>query len=101
MDSFLQHYLGSTELRYDTRVSPVLAPSFQHLPMTHLFAAECDPVRDENVRYYEQLVSAGVPASIQVYEGMTHGFLWFANRLKIARQALLEGVIAMKKALQA
>ena len=44
-------------------------------PRARIAVAANDPLRDDGVRYGEDLRRAGVEAQVVVYEDMTHGFL--------------------------
>lgn len=101
-DWFLDHYAPTSRVnRHDIRISPLLADSVQHLPKTLIIAAECDPMRDEAIAYYEKLNASGVNVQIVIFPGMTHGFLWYAqtHRHQTAIYAIRLGVEKIKEQL--
>jgi len=72
----------------DSRVSPVLADDFKDLPYTTIMGAQYDPMRDETVRYVQELVAAKVPVNAVYFPGMIHGFLWYSKVLETPKFAL-------------
>ena len=56
------------------RVSPLRSTGLGGLPEAFLILPEADPLRDEGLRYAEQLRQAGVRTDARVYPGMIHGF---------------------------
>jgi len=61
--------------------SPAVAPqvparveSFVGLPPAWIFTGGLDLFRDENIRYAQGLMAAGVATELTVYPGVCHGF---------------------------
>ncbi|MFJ2686440.1 alpha/beta hydrolase [Pseudomonas sp. NPDC087342] len=54
---------------------PLLADNFSGLPPALIAVAQFDPLRDDGVRYAEQLNAAGVSAKLYYGEGLVHGCL--------------------------
>jgi hormone-sensitive lipase len=79
----IEGYLGSAEATRDPRVlsnplvSPAVAPDevLARLPCTRILVGDCDPLRDESIRFAARLERLGVNVSLRVYEGLPHGFL--------------------------
>lgn len=70
-------YLGDSE-----PVAPQVPSrleSYEGLPRTSIFTAALDLFRDENIRYAEELLRAGVAADLIVYPGACHGFQFVAG----------------------
>lgn len=72
---FMNHYLSSEAQKLDPRVSPLLAPDLSGLPPAHIVTAEFDALRDEGEAYGERLREAGVPVTVNRYDGMIHEFM--------------------------
>ena len=53
---------------------PARLNDFSNLPPTWMFTAALDLFRDENIRYAEALLRAGVATDLIVYPGACHGF---------------------------
>ncbi len=85
---FITNYCRSTDDYAHCRVSPALAKDFTGLPPTLIIGAECDPMRDESIFYYQQLVAAKVPVNAVYFLGVTHGFLWYSQLVDTAQIAL-------------
>ncbi len=54
--------------------SPLQARQLADLPPATIVTAGFDPLRDDGIRYAEELRDAGVDVSHEHYEGMIHGF---------------------------
>ncbi|MDF2443978.1 MAG: acetyl esterase [Subtercola sp.] len=87
MEWFFSHYVDAAG-RADPDVSPVYSDDLAALPRTLVLVAEYDVLADDGRRYAEQLTAAGVPTTLSVRAGMTHGFLRLHNHLDAARDAL-------------
>lgn len=72
---FMDHYLTSEDQKLDPHVSPLLAPSLEHLPTTFIVTAEFDALRDEGEQYGARLRAAGVHTIVNRYDGMIHEFI--------------------------
>jgi acetyl esterase len=55
-------------------VSPLHAPSLEHLPPTLLITAEHDPLRDEGNAYANRLQHAGIDVVTRTEPALPHGF---------------------------
>ena len=53
---------------------PARVESYEGLPPTWIFTAALDLFRDENIRYAQSLLAAGVPTELLVLPGACHGF---------------------------
>ena len=74
VDDYHALYLrGSPEP--DAYAMPLLATDFSGLPPAWIAVAQFDPLRDDGVRYAEQLAAAGTDASLYYGEGLVHGCL--------------------------
>ncbi|MET8279929.1 alpha/beta hydrolase [Micromonospora sp. NPDC005174] len=68
------HYLAEPEQSRDPLASPLRADDLSGLPAALVITAELDPLCAEGQRYAERLGAAGVPARVDHYPGMIHGF---------------------------
>jgi acetyl esterase len=71
-------YHGSASIT-DPFVSPLHAKDLRGLPPAVIVTADCDPLRDDGIRYAERLRGAGVPVRFENYTGMPHAFLSIAS----------------------
>ena len=55
--------------------APLTDTDFSGLPPTAIFVAECDPLREDGIAYYENLRAAGVRAHLVEEPGLVHGYL--------------------------
>lgn len=59
----------------DPLITPLLSDELTKLPNTAIIAAEHDVLLDENQTFAAALIAAGVPCSLHVEPGVTHGFI--------------------------
>jgi acetyl esterase/lipase len=85
---FWNHYLTSEGEGGDAYASPLRAPDLRGLPPATVITAEFDPLRDEGESYGEKLAAAGVPTTVQRYDGMIHGFFAMTDLLEQAKAAM-------------
>lgn len=66
---------------HSTLFSPLLRPDLRGLPPAYFQVAGLDPLRDEEEIYERFLDEAGVPTSLDVYEGYGHMFWtnWYVS----------------------
>jgi acetyl esterase len=87
---FWDHYLTDAVAANDPYVSPLRAARLDNLPPALVQTAEYDPLRDEGEAYAEKLRAAGTPATTSRWNGMNHGFLFWAGRVDKAGDAMRE-----------
>jgi epsilon-lactone hydrolase len=79
-------YLARGELT-DPLASPLFG-SFVGLPPLRVHVGNDEVLRDDSLRYVERAVAAGADATVDVWEGMVHGFPGNAGHLEAADAAL-------------
>ncbi len=87
MQWFFGHYAPASDWS-DPRISPLNHEHWQGTPATWIGVADHDVLRDDGIRYAERLKANGVPVTLTVYPGMTHGFIRMANLIDVAQQAV-------------
>ena len=89
---FWDHYLADESQKSDPLVAPLrLAADFagiDELAQALVITAEYDPLRDEGEAYGRLLGELGVPAEVNRYDGMIHGFFGMAGVMDTARVAM-------------
>ena len=101
MDWYIAHYLSGGEgAADDPRVSPLLAvdDALAKSPPTHVVTVETDVLRDEGEVYAARLESAGVPTTLQRYEGMFHGFFALPELIDAGRDAVRDAARELRRA---
>jgi acetyl esterase len=101
MHWYIEHYLSGGEgARDDPRVSPLLADdaALARSPATLVVTAEIDPLVAEGEAYGQRLRAVGVETTVTRYDGMFHGFIWYADFVDGARLALDEVAAALATA---
>lgn len=88
----IEKYRGATAVD-DPFVSPLHAPDFSGLPPAVVVTADCDPLRDDGIRYADRLREAGVPVRFENYLGMPHAFLSLASLCRPAAQKCIDMLV--------
>ncbi len=87
MEWFFKHEAASEADLKDPRLDLVKAADLKGLPPTTIITAEIDPLRSDGEMLAESLGKAGVKASIQNFEGVTHEFFGMDAVVKDAAAA--------------
>ncbi len=95
---FFTNYLRDDSDRDDWRFAPLMAPSLARVAPAWIALAQYDPLLDEGKSYAERLESAGVPVSVNLYEGMIHGFFQHGGFVPKAREAHAQACAALRAA---
>lgn len=74
---FWRQYLADESDAANPYAAPLRAETLDGIAPTLIFAAECDPLRDEAEAFHRRLADAGVAATLSRCRGMIHGFLAF------------------------
>ena len=91
-------YLEKPEQQQDWRAAPILG-SLEGLPPAHLIVGSLDPLQDDSRRLAAALKEAGVPHTLNVYDGLNHGFIRYGRLVAAARGALGDCAAALRKGL--
>jgi acetyl esterase len=84
---FWEQYLPGGQGADDARAVPWLA-TLEGLPPLSLFIAECDILADDTWDLLPRLEAAGVPATLDVFENATHGFIALSRLYAPAADAM-------------
>jgi len=100
MEWFWNHYLGpdSDAEKTNPYACPLRAKNLAGLPPALVMTASHDPLRDEGERFAQRLISAGVKVTCTRYEGVTHGFISFADALDKGKAGQQQAAEALKVA---
>jgi acetyl esterase len=93
-------YLEKPEQQSDWRAAPILA-NLSGLPPAYLIVGGLDPLLDDSHRLSAALTSAGVANTLDVYDGINHGFIRYGRLIGTARRALADCAAALRKGLAA
>jgi acetyl esterase len=91
-------YLEAPRQQQDWRAAPILA-NLAALPPACLLVGNLDPLLDDNRRLSAALKSAGVAATLNVYDGLNHGFIRYGRLIGAARRALADAAAALRQGL--
>lgn len=87
MMAYFDHYVRGPEDLDDPRAVPLKA-DFTGFPPTFVAAAGLDVLRDDAIRLDARLRTAGVTCTLDVYEGVTHGFMGLTRMLPKAQEMI-------------
>lgn len=98
MEWFWNNYLGSDAEKTNPYACPLRAKNLAGLPPALVMTASHDPLRDEGERFAQRMISAGVKVTCTRYEGVTHGFISFADALDKGKEGQRQASDALKVA---
>jgi acetyl esterase len=98
---YWDQYLARPEDGKSPLASPLKAENLVGLPPALIITAGFDVLRDEGLAYADRLKAAGVPATVQHYPGMIHGFLQMADSFDQGKLAIKVTGQALRSALRA
>ena len=93
-------YLEKPEQQQDWRAAPMLG-DLKGLPPAHLIVGSLDPLLDDSHRLAAAFKQAGVPHSLKVYDGISHGFIRYGRLIGTARRAVSECAAALRQGMSA
>ena len=91
---------GDLDQWNEKELSPLNDADFTNLPRTTVFAAQCDPLRDDGERYCEKINQAGGQAAFVEEIGLPHTYLLARHCVDRARNAfknIVTALMAMEK----
>ena len=97
---FWDHYLTDPQEAANPLASPLRARDLSNLPPALVVTAEYDPLRDEGELYAARLREAGTRAITSRWDGMNHGFFFWAGRVDKAGEAMAESCTWLRQAFQ-
>ncbi len=74
LDYYAANYAKNQNLK-DWRVSPLFYKKFDKLPPAIILTADCDPIRDDGMRYGKKLIHAGGQVAEKNIPGVIHAFM--------------------------
>lgn len=96
MDFYASMRTGGKLTLWDKKeLSPLNDPDLSGLPPTVVFAAQCDPLRDDGHKYCEKINAAGGKAQFIEETGLVHSYLLARHCLSKAETAFENIVIAL------
>ncbi|MEG3193429.1 alpha/beta hydrolase [Lysobacter sp. D1-1-M9] len=87
MQWFVEHYFESPQQTADPRIALAKRDDLAGLAPATIILAQIDPLRSDGRAYAEALRAAGVPVTLEVYDGVTHEFFGMAAVVDKAEQA--------------
>jgi acetyl esterase len=91
-------YLENPAQQNDSRAAPILG-NLKGLPPAHLIVGSLDPLLDDSHRMAAALKAVGVPHTLNVYDGINHGFIRYGRLIATSRRALGDCAAALRQGL--
>lgn len=88
MECFIDAYVPDRAQRRDWRCSPLLAESFEGLPLLALLTCGLDPLRDEGRSYAARCAKAGVDVHLIEAPGHIHGIAMLRRAIPSSQEIL-------------
>ena len=98
---FVQHYVRDAKDKTDWRASPLRAGNFANLAPALVVTAAFDPLGDEGEAYAKALADAGVPVTLERFDGQIHGFLNMGRMVADAARLVTLAAGALDRAFRA
>src|SRR5947207_234126 len=92
-------YLANQQQQKDWRAAPILA-DLKGVAPVHLIVGSVDPLLDDSHNLAARLKEAGVPCTLQVYEGLNHGFIRYGRLIGAAQRAVADCAAALRAGLR-
>ncbi len=98
MEWFWKNYTDPVAEKNNPYACPLRAKDLKNLPPALVLTASHDPLRDEGERFAERLIASGVKTTCTRYEGVTHGFVSFADALDKGKEGQRQAADALRVA---
>lgn len=92
---------GDEEILRQKHCSPLNDPDFSGLPLTTVFTAQCDPLRDNGRGYCDRVNRAGGKARYFEEAGLIHGYLRARHQVDKAAQSFERIINAINESCKA
>lgn len=93
---YWNQYLQGDDHDQDPYACPATATDLANLPPAIVLTAECDPLKDDGVKYERLLRESGVRTFYEEYGGMIHGFVSWGAVTPKAHEAILDCAAIIK-----
>lgn len=95
---FFDLYIPNLTDREDWRFAPLMADDVEGVAPAWFGLAECDPLVDEGLQYADRLRASGAMVDLEIYRGVTHGFITMGRAIPEASRAHMDAARALKHA---
>ncbi|CAA6804581.1 MAG: Lipase [uncultured Thiotrichaceae bacterium] len=96
---YYQAISGGSEMSHDPTFLPLMDTDYSGLPLTYIFTAQCDPLRDDGRDYQQRILAAGGRVEWVDEMGLVHGYLRARHSVECARDSFGRMVAALLSAL--
>ncbi|HSN79244.1 MAG TPA: alpha/beta hydrolase [Rhodoferax sp.] len=93
---FFDLYIPNLTDREDWRFAPLMADDVEGVAPAWFGLAECDPLVDEGLQYADRLRASGAMVDLEIYRGVTHGFITMGRAIPEASRAHMDAARALK-----
>ncbi len=97
MQWFVRHYLRDATDEADWRASPLKAQSLAELPPALVVTAGFDPLSDDGEAYAQAMSKAGVPVTLERFDGQIHGFLTMGRMIADTGRLIGLGAASLRR----
>lgn len=79
-------------IKSEPELAPLATTKFNNFPPSLIITADVDPIRDDGVKFHNQLVDSGVDSILRNEQQLVHGFIRARHSCKRARESFAEVV---------
>ncbi|MCP4411287.1 MAG: alpha/beta hydrolase [Gammaproteobacteria bacterium] len=95
MDCCWRTYLNDPCEDQNLRSAPLLA-DLSDLPPAYMICGSLDPLLDDSRHLYKKMINSGNDAELRIYDGATHGFLAYFNKVDLSKKAMIEAAADLR-----